>query len=54
MNHQVLSSYHESDHALAVLVERHSAIVVEAVCGQLTTRGAVPQGAAASVDAVAA
>lgn len=52
MNFQALSSFHES--AIAVLVERHSASVVAAVTGQCDMRGAMPQAAFASLDAVAA
>jgi len=54
MNYQVLSSYHKSGHALAVLVERYSAIVVEAVSGQCDIGSAVPHATAACLDAVAA
>lgn len=48
MNYQVLSSYHESALALAVLVERRFAFVVAAVACQFNTRGAVSQAAAAA------
>ena len=53
MNYQVLSPYHESALALAVLAERRYAFVVEAVACQFNMRGAVSQAAAAAASLAA-
>jgi type I restriction enzyme S subunit len=44
----------ESERAIALLVERRSALISAAVTGQIDVRGAVPQTAAESPEAIAA